>query len=227
MLRTTTPTPAGVTPPRRGIEDFAAADPGNRKQMRELRKIWLPYWRETTTRDGGKPEKRRKIYRRLKNRVAHAQKTPRTGFYALYSEGRVAGFAFFGLSGGIKSIGIPPEYGIVMEFCVAPAFRRRGFATEMNRQMEEVFLGWGITDVFLTPDPVTGVPFWRAAGYTDSQLRDPDTKRAVYVKRLCPLPCLDALSKEQLDTEMEIGWREHLTGKGIPADEVFAEFQGA
>ncbi|MCL2106328.1 MAG: GNAT family N-acetyltransferase [Oscillospiraceae bacterium] len=164
--------------------DFVTVDPDDRRQLRELRKIWLPYWRETTTRDGSKPEKRRKIYRRLKNRVAHAHKTQKTGFNALYSEGRMVGFAFFGLSGGIRSIGIPPDYGMVMEFCIALSFRRKGFATEMNRQMEKLFLDWGITNTFLTPDPVTGDPFWRSVGYHDSQLKDPDTHRLIYVKEI-------------------------------------------
>ena len=35
---------------------------------------------------------------------------------------------------------------------------------------------------------------------------------------------LAALSKEELDAELDLGWQEHLAGKGIPADEVFAEF---
>ncbi|MCL2300450.1 MAG: GNAT family N-acetyltransferase [Firmicutes bacterium] len=164
--------------------DFAAVDPGDRRQMRALRKLWLPYWRETGTRNGVKPEGRRKVYCRLKNRVAHAHKTPQTGFYALYSQGRMVGFSFFGLSGGIKSVGIPPDYGMVMEFCVAPPFRRKGFATEMNRRMEEIFLGWGIADVFLTPDPVTGEPFWLSAGYSDSQRTDPDNHRPIYMKKI-------------------------------------------
>jgi len=163
---------------------FAAVDPGDRRQMRELRKLWLPYWRETTTRNGEKPEKRRKIRRRLKNRVAHALKAPQTGFYALYAEGRIVGFSFFGRSGGIKSIGIPPDFGQVLEFCVAPAFRRKGFATEMNRQMEHMFRDWGIAKVFLTPDPVTGEPFWRSVGYRDTGLTDPDNRRPIYVKTI-------------------------------------------
>ena len=164
--------------------DFNAVNPKNRQQMRELRKLWLPYWRETTTRDGEKSEKRRKICRRLKNRVAHAQRAPKTGFYALYFEGRIVGLAFFGLSGGIKSVGIPPGYGAVLDYCVAPPFRRKGFATEMNRQMERMFLGWGIANVFLTPDPVTGEPFWRSVGYSDSLLTDPDNKMPIWVKRI-------------------------------------------
>jgi ribosomal protein S18 acetylase RimI-like enzyme len=163
---------------------FAAVDHGNRRRMRELRKLWVPYWRETTTRNGEKPETGAKIRSRAKNRVAHAHKAPKTGFYALYSEGRMVGFAFFGLSGGIRSLGIPPEYGQVLEFCVAPPFRRRGFATEMNRRMEVIFRGWGIADVFLTPDPVTGEPFWRSAGYRDSQMTDPDNGRPIYVKTI-------------------------------------------
>ena len=164
--------------------DFAAVNPGDRRRMRELQKLWLPSWIEVTTRDGKKPERRRKIRRRLKNRVAHAHKTPQTCFNALYFEGRIVGFAFFGLSGGIQTAGIPPAYGTVLNYCIAPAFRRRGFAREMNRRMEEIFLGWGITDVFLTPDPVTGVPFWRSVGYADSGKQDPANKMPIYVKRI-------------------------------------------
>ena len=163
---------------------FAAVDPGDRRQMRELRKLWLPYWRETTTRNGEKSERRRKIRSRLKNRVVHAHKTPQSGFYAMYSEERIVGFSFFGLSGGIRSIGIPPEYGQVLDFCTAPAFRRKGFATEMIRQMERVFRVWGIANVFLTPDPVTGKPFWESVGYRDTGLTDPGNRMPIYVKTI-------------------------------------------
>jgi len=41
-----------------------------------------------------------------------------------------------------------------------------------------------------------------------------------------PLLALGALSKDELDAALDIGWQEHLAGKGIPADEVFAELHG-
>ena len=96
----------------------------------------------------------------------------------------MVGFAFFGLCGGVQSAGIPPGTGWVMDFCVAPPFRHRGFATEMNRLMEDVFRGWGIADVYLTPDPVTGKPFWASVGYTDTRRTDPDNRKPIYVKTI-------------------------------------------
>ncbi|MCL2509344.1 MAG: GNAT family N-acetyltransferase [Oscillospiraceae bacterium] len=162
--------------------DFIAVNPNHNRQMRAMRKLWLPYWIETTTRNGEKAERRRKIYRRLKNRVLHAEKTPKTGFYVLYFERQIIGFSFFGLSGGIKAVDIPPDYGMIMEFYIAPPFRRKGFATEMNNRIEELFRSWGVSNVFLTPDPVTGRPFWQSIGYEDSLKADPDDQRPIYIK---------------------------------------------
>ena len=92
--------------------------------------------------------------------------------------------AFFSVSGGIKSLGIPPEYGNVLEYGVASEFRRRGFAAEMNGYMEQIFLSDGVTEVYLTPDPVTGAPFWKSAGYADSGMLDPDAQKPIYIKHL-------------------------------------------
>jgi GNAT superfamily N-acetyltransferase len=164
--------------------DFIAVNPEDNRQMRTLRKLWLPYWIDETTRNGRKAEGRRKIYRRLKNRVVHAEKTPKTGFYALHLKGWIIGFSFFGLAGGIKAADIPPGYGMIMEFYIDPLFRRKGYATEMNNRIEELFRSWEISNVFLRPNPVTGRPFWKAVGYKDSMKVDPDDKRPIYIKTL-------------------------------------------
>ena len=59
-----------------------------------------------------------------------------------------------GLGGGFAGYGIYPEYN----------------------HIRDVLIKDGATDMFVGPDPVTGVPFWKAMGFTDSGKIDPDDK---------------------------------------------------
>jgi len=68
-----------------------------------------------------------------------------------------------------------------------------------------------------------GIPLSSAIGMF---LRQIVLQNGIPFEMKLPVPqplCLDALGKEDLDAALDVGWQEHLAGKGVPADEVFAE----
>ena len=79
---------------------------------------------------------------------------------------------------------VRPGWGYVMEFYVRPEYRRRGYGRAMCRQLEELFRQDGVTDIYLTADPVTGKPFWLAMGYTGIGERSPDNQQEIFEKHL-------------------------------------------
>lgn len=60
---------------------------------------------------------------------------------------------------------VRPDWGYIMEFYVIPERRRKGLGRVMAQRLEAFFAGRGVKQVYLTADPVTGKPFWAAAGY--------------------------------------------------------------
>lgn len=170
-------------PKTRPVE-LVAADPKNRGLMRALTPLWVAYWKETTGRGGEKTEKPHKIRRRLQNRTTHAMQTPQGFFGVLVAAGELVGFAFFGVSGGIKSLGIPYGVGEVMDFYIRPQSRRQGYGRQLYALVEERLLAMDVARVYLTPDAVTGEPFWTAMGYTNSGMLDPGNHEPLYTKQI-------------------------------------------
>lgn len=158
--------------------DFCAVNPYNKHEIKELFPLWLAYWRETIE----SHESRRKIKRGLINRVCFARETPKNHFNALYYKGKIIGFSWFGVYSGNKDINDNKEYGYVLEYAVAPAFRRKGFATLMNEETQKILLRDGVSCAYLTPNANTGLPFWKAMGYTDSGIKTHGEQKALYVK---------------------------------------------
>ena len=160
--------------------DFCTVNPYNKHQLKELYPIWLNYWHETIE----SHESRRKIKKRLINRVRFARKTPKNHFNALYYKGKIIGFSWFGVYSGNKDMNDNKEYGYILEYAISPQFRRKGFGTAMNEETERCLLRDGVSCVYLTPDATTGLPFWKAMGYTDSGIKTHGEQKALYVKAI-------------------------------------------
>lgn len=81
---------------------------------------------------------------------------------------------------GFKKVG----YGYIMEFFVLPAYRRKGFGKQMYQRLEHHFRQDGAKSLYLTPDPVTGVPFWIALGFEKTGEISPENNMDIYEKHL-------------------------------------------
>lgn len=64
--------------------------------------------------------------------------------------------------------------GCIMEFYVVPQYRRQGCGTSMLKHLEQYFAGQGVTQMYLTADPVTGKPFWTAQGFVGKGESSPE-----------------------------------------------------
>ncbi len=79
---------------------------------------------------------------------------------------------------GYKRVG----WGYIMEFYVLPEFRRRGIGAAMLAQLEDFFRRNGVTQLYLTADPITGRTFWRSMGFVATGELSPDNGQEIYEK---------------------------------------------
>lgn len=81
---------------------------------------------------------------------------------------------------GYKKVG----YGYIMEFFVLSEHRRRGYGREMLRYMGGFFAVNGAERMYLTADPVTGVPFWERMGFVCTDEVSPENGLKIYEKEI-------------------------------------------
>ena len=79
---------------------------------------------------------------------------------------------------------IKPGYGFIMEFYVIPEFRRQGVGKQMCLRIEEYFRNDKVPRVYLTSDPVTGIPFWLSMGYEHLGEISPENNQQIFEKCL-------------------------------------------
>ena len=79
---------------------------------------------------------------------------------------------------------VRPGWGYVMEFYVKPEYRRNGHGVEIYKHLENIFKSNGVSNIWLTADPVTGEPFWSAVGFTNSGEKSPENNLYIYEKEV-------------------------------------------
>ena len=94
------------------------------------------------------------------------------------------GIAMFAIDLGTVCGLLESGYGTVMEFYILPEYRRNGFGEEFLQHIEDILCKDGATKFYVTPDSVTGIPFWKSMGYEDSGLMDPDNKQPIFTKHI-------------------------------------------
>ena len=77
---------------------------------------------------------------------------------------------------------IKPGYGYIMEFYVCPQYRRMGYGKRMFLHMEHLLRKNGAKRMYLTADPFTGEPFWKAMGFANTGEQSPENKLDIYEK---------------------------------------------
>ena len=79
---------------------------------------------------------------------------------------------------GYEKIG----YGYIMEFFVLKQHRRKKYGSLMFLRLQELFKNDGINKLYLTADPITGVPFWESLGFTRTDEILPENNLYIYEK---------------------------------------------
>jgi GNAT superfamily N-acetyltransferase len=73
-------------------------------------------------------------------------------------------------------------WGFIREFYINPSFRRKGYAKQMCEFIEKIIRKNGSSDIYLTSDAKTGVPFWEAMGYVFFGKVDDKNGNKIYEK---------------------------------------------
>lgn len=99
-----------------------------------------------------------------------------------YAEGELIGFHYGKVDHEDHRGYVRPGHGYIMEFYVKPEFRRKGYGSRMLHRLEALFHADGVTQMYLTADPVTGRPFWEAVGFSNTEIPSPDNQLFIYEK---------------------------------------------
>jgi len=155
----------------------------NQDLYNDILPLWLAYFNELreSKSDDEKPTEDETIHD-LNRRINIQGRRPDMHFELFYYDNVSAGFANFAIdTGGISGL-IEKGYGFVMEYYIAPKFRRKGYGKLFYEHIEATLKNDGTKNIYLTSDTVTGVPFWIAMGFNDSSKIDPDNKMPIYIK---------------------------------------------
>ncbi|MCC8167833.1 MAG: GNAT family N-acetyltransferase [Clostridiales bacterium] len=163
---------------------YISIDETNESQLACLDALWIPYMREIYRDDPDFMDTDEQLRQGARQRV-HASAVQKDMFFELAynKEENCVGFLFYAVDyGGIPGV-LPPGFGYIMEVYTAPEYRRRGYAAQMYERMRCQFLDRNVSTFYLTPDEESGMPFWKAMGFADSGLIDPDNHMPVYYIR--------------------------------------------
>ena len=120
----------------------------------------------------------------LNRRINIQENRANMHFELFFDNDMLIGFSNFAIdTGGISGL-IEKGYGTVMEYYIAPEFRRKGYGKIFYKHIEETLKNDGTQNIYLTPDPSTGEPFWVAMGFKDSGKVDPDNNYPIYIKSI-------------------------------------------
>ncbi|MDD4164618.1 MAG: GNAT family N-acetyltransferase [Eubacteriales bacterium] len=79
---------------------------------------------------------------------------------------------------------IKPGFGYIMEFFILPKYRLQGYGKAMFQRIESLFATDGAKQMYLNTDPITGVPFWTAMGFTATDEVSPENNMVIYEKEV-------------------------------------------
>ena len=161
---------------------YLQIDRSNAKHFEIAKSLWLSFIHEVNEHDGT-TETEEEIIDGLRKRISIQGSRPDMHFeIAFLKDDEPVGIAMFAIDTGTVYGLLEAGYGTVMGFFIRKEYRRKGFGREFFCHIEEILKKDGAPKIYLTPDGVTGEPFWRAVGFTDSGKIDPDNKMPIYIK---------------------------------------------
>jgi len=157
------------------------------KEKQELYKdilpLWLTYFNELYKDDDEKPTDEETTLD-LNRRINIQGRRSDMHFELFYCDDVPVGFANFAIDiGGISGL-IEKGSGSVLEFYIAPEFRRKGHGQLFYEHIEKTLKNDGAQKIHLTSDTVAGVPFWVAMGFSESDKIDPDNDMPIFIKNV-------------------------------------------
>lgn len=155
----------------------------NVSQYKNLRKIFIKYKIQTLRNHGETPGGKKMFYNLFDNIITKAANSDTDSFIVMMSGKEIIGFASVSMM-ATDIIDIPFSYGTVNDFYISPKHRRKGYGRILNNYIEKIFRDNGTATILLYPDPVCGIPFWKAVGYRDTGINQGWGHYLVYCKHL-------------------------------------------
>ena len=180
---------------------FVQIEKNNEGHFNDATKLWVPFLNELDSHNS-KTRTTDEILDNLRKRVNIQGQRKDMHFEICYLDSQPVGIANFAVDlGGIKGI-LEAGYGFIMGYYILPEFRRQGYGREMLNHIEKVFRSHGVKQLYTSPDPITGEPFWSSMGFTDSGKIDPDDKLPIYIKSIEKQPIITIAVSEYLTEDM-------------------------
>lgn len=160
---------------------FVQIEKDNQEHYELAKKLWLPFSREIDEHEGI-TETEDEMLHDLTRRINIQGNRPDMHFELVLENGEPVGIAMFAIDTGTVYGLLESGYGVITGFYICPEFRRRGYGREFYEHIETILINDGAPKIYLTPDGITGEPFWTALGFKNSGKFDPDDKKYIYIK---------------------------------------------
>ncbi len=162
---------------------FISITNDNINQCKKLRKIFAEYKIQTLRNHGEAPGNKKMFYNLFEGIISRASERDSDYFVVMKSGKEIIGFASISTVAS-DIVSIPYSYGTVNDFFISPKHRRKGYGRILNDHIEQIFTNNEADTVLLYPDPVYGIPFWKAMGYCDTGINQGWGHYLVYCKYL-------------------------------------------
>lgn len=156
----------------------------NAEHFELAKPLWIEFNKEVNEHDGI-IETDEEILTDLKRRINIQGSRPDMHFEIAFIGNIPIGISMFAIDTGTVYGLLPKGCGTIMGFYIIPEYRRKGYGKEFFEHIEEILNTQNSVMLYLTPDGVTGKPFWKAVGFIDSGKIDPDNKMEIYIKEKC------------------------------------------
>ncbi len=150
---------------------------------KSLRKVFAKYKKQTLRNQGETPGNKKMFYELFDSIISNASDTNSDFFIVIKTEKELIGFASISTS-STDVIDIPCSYSTIKDFYISPKHRRKGYGRILNDYIENIFKSSKTNTVLLSPDPVSGVDFWKAMGYCNTGIHQGWGRHLVYIKHL-------------------------------------------
>ncbi len=162
---------------------FQAVTTDNKKLYKQLRREFASYKIKTLRNHGETPGRKQMFYKLFDNIISTTATDKTMQFIVLQSGKDIIGFAYIATIDRDMA-NIPYRYGSVHDFYISPTHRRKGYGTKLNEHIEAVFKEHETNTILLYPDPVDGLPFWKAMDYKDTGIHQGWGHYLVFCKHL-------------------------------------------
>lgn len=162
---------------------FANITKENISDYKKLRKIYAKYKIKSLRNQGETPGNKKMFYELFDSIISNSSLNNFDYFIVMESGKEFIGFASISIT-STNVVDISYPYGEVKDFYISPKHRRKGYGRILNHHIEKIFDKNGTNTVLLSPDPVSGIDFWKAMGYCNTGIHQGWGRHFVYIKHI-------------------------------------------